>query len=232
MLLQDRRDGGRKLAESLAAYKGRNCIVLGLPRGGVAVASEVAATLEAPMDLLLVRSIEAPRQPGLVVGTVMCGRLPVVVCDRDMLAITGTSHAQFERACQHMAAEIGRQYRFYCGERQPEALFGRTVIVVDDGLSNGDTMRAALRSVRQCNPQLLVMAVPVMPPGTQEDFQDEADAVVCVAMPIPFSSVQECYDDFDPITDQEVIQLLSVSLSVSHSASQSPLSGSWHSSAV
>lgn len=209
LLLQDRRDAGRKLAEALMALKGRNCVVLGLPRGGVPVAAEVAAALDAPMDLLLVRIIGAPRQPGLVVGSVMGARLPVVFRDREMMANTGTSDAQFDEACQRAAAEIGQHWHFYCGERQPETLFGRTVIVVDDGLANGDTMRAALQSVRQCRPQLLVMAVPVMPPGTLENFRDDADMIVSVAMPNPFSSVEECYGNFEPVTDAEVIELLS-----------------------
>jgi putative phosphoribosyl transferase len=208
MLLRDRRDGGKKLAEALMALKGTNCVVLGLPRGGVPVAAEVADALGVPMDLLLVRPISACRHPSLGVGTVMCGRLPVVTRDRDMMANTGTSDADFDKACQRVAEEIGREWHFYCGERQPESLFGRNVVVVDDGLSSGDTMRAALRSVRQCRPQLLVMAVPVVPPGTPENFCDDADMIVSVLMPNPFSTVDEFYDNFQPVTDAEVIELL------------------------
>lgn len=215
-LFQDRHDAGKKLAETLLALKGRDCVVLGIPRGGMPVAAEVAAALDAPLDMILVRTIGAPKQPSLSIGTVMGGHFPVITPDRNMLAITGTNYAQFEEACQHMLSDIGRRWRFYCGERQPEILFGRTVIVVDDGLANGDTMRAALRSVRQCEPQLLVMAVPVMPPGTLESFRDDADVIVSVTIPSPFSSVGDFYSDFEPVTDDEVIQLLDARSPVSN----------------
>ena len=208
MLLRDRHEAGQKLAEALMPMKGRNCVVLALPRGGVPVAAEVAAALDAPMELLLVRTIGAPCQPGLAVGAVMGGREHVVIRDRDMMDNTGTSEAQFSEACQRETAEINRRWSLYCGDRRPEALFGRTVIVVDDGLANGDTMRAALRLVRQCQPRLLVMAVPVMPPGTPENFHDDADLIVNVAMPNPFSSVDEFYDDFKPVTDADIFGLL------------------------
>lgn len=206
--LADRRDAGRKLAESLISLRGQNCVVLALPRGGVPVAAEIAAALDAPLDVLLVRNVGAPRQPSIAVGVVMAGRIPVVVRDRDMMALTGTDESHFNEACRGELAEIERSRRFYCDERPPEILFGRTIIVVDDGLANGNTMRAALRAVRQCRPRLLVMAVPVMPPGAREAFRDDADLIVSLAMPNPFSAIDEFYDRFEPVSDAEVIELL------------------------
>jgi len=172
------------------------------------VAAEVAAALNAPLDVILVRKIGAPRQPELAVGSVVDGGAPTVVCDRELMNLTGTSPAQFDAICIRELTEIERRRRLYLGDRQPTALKGRVVIVVDDGFATGNTMRAALQAVRMHSPKMTVVAVPVAPPGIYRQLRDETDLIVCLATPEPFGAVGKFYDDFDPVGDSEVISLL------------------------
>lgn len=208
MLFQNRKDAGRLLAAALKEFRGRNCVVLALPRGGVPVAAEVAEALDAPLDLLLVRKIGAPRQPELAIGSVIDGGTPIIVQDRELISLTGTSPRQFDEICARELAEIERRRKFYIGDRPPVHLEGRVAIVVDDGLATGNTMRAALQAARLRRPARLVMAVPVAPAGTLEYFRDQADQVVCLATPEPFGAVGYFYDDFSPTSDAEVIRLM------------------------
>lgn len=208
MLFRDRQDAGRQLAAALEGYRGRDCVVLALPRGGVPVAAEVAQALDAPLDLLLVRKIGAPQQPELAIGAVIDGGTPIIVRDENMIRLTGASSAQFEALCAREMAEIERRRRHYLGGRPPESLRGRIAIVIDDGLATGNTMHAALRGARQRQPRELVMAVPVAPPDSLRNFQGEADRIVCLATPDPFGAVGYFYDDFDQVSDDEVIQLM------------------------
>jgi putative phosphoribosyl transferase len=208
MLFQDREDAGRRLARVLAGFKGQDCVVLALPRGGVPVAAQVAAALNAPLDLLLVRKIGAPRQPELAIGAVIDGGAPIIVRDQELIRLTGTSAEQFDELCARELAEIERRRKFYLGGTPPQSLRGRTAIVVDDGLATGNTMHAALKAARLREPKMLVMAVPVAPPGTMDSFQGEADKIVCLATPEPFGAVGYFYQDFHQVSDDEVIQLL------------------------
>jgi predicted phosphoribosyltransferase len=174
----------------------------------VPVAAEVAAALNAPLDLLLVRKIGAPWHPELAVGAVTDGGDPITVRDADTMRQTGTSDAAFEAARLRELHEIERRRVFYLGSRPPVALEGRIAIVVDDGLATGNTMRAALAAARRRGPALLVMAVPVAPAEVIPTFRGEADRVVCLEMPEHFAAVGNFYKDFEQTGDEEVIALL------------------------
>lgn len=183
-------------------------MVLALPRGGVPVAAEVAKELSAPLDLLLVRKIGAPGQPELAVGSVVDGGKPIIVRDEELMRRTGTSPRQFDLTCARELGEIERRRKFYQGGRSPQKLAGKTVIVVDDGLATGNTMQAALHAVRQRKPSRVVMAVPVAPASGLEKFRALADEIVCLETPEPFGAVGFFYDDFEQVTDSEVVRLL------------------------
>lgn len=208
MLFRDRVDAGTRLAHMLQKYRGQDCVVLALPRGGVPVAAEVAAYLHAPLDLLLVRKIGVPAHPELAMGSVVDGGDPIVVRDERIMHLSGTSDAEFGRICVAELLEIERRRKFYLGNRRPEPIENRTAIVVDDGLATGNTMRAALHAARLRHPAKLVLAVPVAPAQVLVEFQDEADDLVCVAQPEEFGAVGYYYQDFSQTTDEEVIALL------------------------
>lgn len=208
MLFRNRVDAGCRLAAALVDFKGRDCVVLALPRGGIPVAAEVARALNAPLELLLVRKIGAPRQPELAIGAVIDGEAPIIVRDDERMRLTGTSPCQFDQICVRELAEIERRRELYIGNRPQMPVAGKTAIVVDDGLATGNTMRAALKAVRLRKPEMLVMAVPVAPAGTLKDFQGDADRIVCLETPAPFGAVGYFYDDFSPTSDEEVIALI------------------------
>jgi predicted phosphoribosyltransferase len=208
MLFRDRSDAGRKLAAALQEFRDRNCVILALPRGGVPVAAEVARSLRAPLDIVLVRKIGAPGHPELAVGSVVDGDVPIIVRDPELLRVTGTSQREFEEICARELAEGERRRKLYLGARAPLPLAGRTAIVIDDGLATGNTMRAALQAARQRGPAELVMAVPVAPADTIARFRDAADRTICLATPEPFAAVGQFYADFAQTSDQDVIALL------------------------
>lgn len=208
MLFADRRDAGRQLSAALSEFRGRDCVVLALPRGGVPVAAEVARALGAPLELLLVRKIGAPGHPELAVGSIIDGESPIIVRDSELMRLTGTSTLEFEQICARELAEIERRRGLYIGNHSPTPVRGRIAIVVDDGLATGNTMRVALHAVRLRKPKLLVMAVPVAPASVRHAFGGEADRIVCLATPEPFHAVGLFYDDFSPTSDEEVMELM------------------------
>jgi putative phosphoribosyl transferase len=208
MPFQDRQDAGKQLAAALCRFKGQNCVVLALPRGGVPVAAEVADALQAPLDLLLVRKIGAPHQPELAIGSVIDGGAPIVVRDSNMIRLTGTSLATFDEICNRELVEIERRRKLYVGDRASIPIQERIAIVVDDGLATGNTMRAALQASRLRKPRMLVMAVPVSPAETLVEFRTDADSIVCLQVPQLFAAVGNFYQDFSPVSDAEVIALM------------------------
>jgi predicted phosphoribosyltransferase len=204
---RDRREAGRALAERLRSYAGRDdVVVLALPRGGVPVAVEVASRLGAPLDVFLVRKLGVPGHEELAFGAIASGGLLVV--DRELIQQVGLSSAAIERVIAREAAELERRERAYRDDRPPPDLRDRTVILIDDGLATGSTMTAAAAAVAQQDPARVIVAVPVAAADTCEMLRREADEVICLMTPSPFHAVGIWYDDFRPVSDDEVRRLL------------------------
>jgi putative phosphoribosyl transferase len=208
MPFRDRSDAGRRLAKGLAAYKREKPVILALPRGGVPVAAEVAAVLNAPLDLILVRKIGAPMQPELAIGAVVDGGQPIVVHNEDISQLVGVSEIEFKEICAAELAEIERRRERYLGDRTRVEVRGRVTIVIDDGIATGATTRAALRATRMRNPRKLVLAVPVAPTEALVEMRQEADDVVCLEAHERFRAIGWFYEDFTQVADQQVIDAL------------------------
>ena len=207
MLFKDRTAAGQVLAKELAAYANRSdVLVLGLPRGGVPVAFEVAKALNAPLDVFLVRKLGVPGQEELAMGALASGG--VRVFNEEVVAGLGLSETIINKVAEKEQQELERRERLYRDDRPAPDLHGRTVILVDDGLATGATMRAAVRALQQQQPARLVVGVPVSSPETCQEFQTEVDDIVCARTPRPFYSVGLWYDDFSQTTDDEVRDLL------------------------
>jgi predicted phosphoribosyltransferase len=196
------------LAEALAKYRGARAVVLGLPRGGLPVAEQVASALHATLDLVMVRKIGVPGQPELAMGAVVDGPAPLTVRNEDVIRLVGVTEAEFDEVRDRELAEIRRRRIAYLGTRPHPDLSGRIAIVVDDGIATGASMRAALRAVRKQGPKKLVLAVPVAPTNSLLELREEADQIVCLEDYRTFGGVGEFYDDFREVTDQEVKGIL------------------------
>jgi len=205
---RDRADAGRRLAAALSSYRQEDCLVLALPRGGVPVADEVAQSLAAPMDLLLVRKIGAPWHPEFAIGAVVDGGAPIIVRNDDILRATGVSESEFKKICALELEEIERRRRLYLQGSQPLDPKGHIAIVIDDGIATGATVRAALRAVRKRDPKKLILAVPVAPRAAIAELRPEVDDIVCLATPEPFGAVGYFYSNFDQVSDSEVIAIM------------------------
>jgi predicted phosphoribosyltransferase len=204
----DRAEAGCKLARALASYKDRNPVVLALPRGGVPIGAEIAAALEAPLDIVLVRKIGAPHQPELAMGAVVDGEAPIVVRNQDVIDALGVSEREFSAACSRELIEIERRRQRFLGGRRRVEIAGRAAIVTDDGVATGATARAALRAIRNRGPSELVLAVPVAAIDTIEDLRGEVDALVCLEAARRFGAVGSFYADFRQVPDEEVSAIL------------------------
>jgi putative phosphoribosyl transferase len=208
MPFKDRVDAGRQLAQALLKFRGERVVVLALPRGGVPVAAEVATALDGLLDLVLVRKIGVPMQPELAMGAVVDGTDPHVVRNDDMILLTGVSEREFAAIRDRELLEIERRRRKYLGNRARAEIAGRVVIVVDDGIATGATIRAALQSIRPRGPRKLVLAVPVAPTSTLSELAEEADEIVCLEDHEAFGAIGFYYRDFRQVDDQEVIDIL------------------------
>lgn len=204
----DRRAAGRLLAGQLLKFKLERPLVLALPRGGVPVAYEVANQLDADLDLLLVRKIGAPHHPEFGIGAVIDGDNPQILINRDVADQLRVPSGYIHNEAHRQLREIERRRERYFGGRRPIPITGRTVIVVDDGIATGSTIRAALRAIRQKKPVRLILAVPVGAPDSLLSLSSECDEIVCLLTPDPFHAVGAHYDDFTQTTDEEVKQLL------------------------
>ena len=208
MIFEDRKHAGRCLAAALMRFKADRPVILALPRGGVPVGYEVAVALDAPLDVIVVRKLGAPGQPELGLGAIVDGDHPETVLNEDVVQALHVSGRFLQQEAARELKEIRSRQVRYRRERASLVVSGRLVIVVDDGIATGGSMRAALRGVRRAQPSRLVLAVPVAPPDTVELLRAEVDEVVCLSTPMWFGAVGNFYRDFRQTTDEEVIALL------------------------
>ncbi|HYX46035.1 MAG TPA: phosphoribosyltransferase [Sphingomicrobium sp.] len=204
----DRREAGRRLANSLVRFAGPETLVLALPRGGVPVGFEVAQALGAELDVLVVRKIGAPFHEELGIGAIVDGTPPKAVINEELARSVGATTEYLESQKLKQIAEIERRKRAYRGDRPNPEVPGRTVIVVDDGIATGGTVKAALRALRAQHPRRLILAVPVAPPDTLAELESECDEVVCLERPSLFYAVGSFYENFSQTEDAEVVSLL------------------------
>jgi putative phosphoribosyl transferase len=203
----DRYDAGRRLATALAPYAGRpNLLVLALPRGGVPVGFEVARALHAPLDVMLVRKLGVPGHEELAMGAIASGGVRVL--SDDIIKALSIPDRVIATIAANEESELARRERAYRDDRPPLDVRGKTVILVDDGLATGSTMRAAAAALQAQHPERLVIAVPVAPRETCQSLLNAADDVVCATVPEPFFAVGNWYEDFSQTTDEEVRELL------------------------
>lgn len=203
---RDRRDAGRALAERLADYRDADgLLVLGLARGGVPVGWEVAAALNAPLDVFLVRKLGVPQQPELAMGALAGGQ---VVMNDQVLSSLGIGDDEVQSVINRESAELRRREHAYRGDRPPADMHGRVVILVDDGIATGASVLAAVRAVQSAEPARTVVAVPVGPLSACRKIAQEADDVVCATIPDSFDAVGQAYLDFRQVSDDEVRDLL------------------------
>ena len=207
MVFDNRQDAGRKLASELGTYANRkDVIVLGIPRGGVPVAFEVAVSLNAPLDVFVSRKLGVPGQEELAFGAIASGGVRIL--DAEIVEAVGISDIEVERITARVKEELERREHAYRGDRPPLKVERSTVILVDDGIATGSSMLAAISALRQMKPARLVVAVPVAPVSTCNRLKQEVDQLLCVYMPETFFAIGQFYDDFSQVTDQEVIDLL------------------------
>lgn len=203
---RDRRHAGAELAARLRHLKGRDVVVLALPRGGVPVGYEVARASGAPLDVFLVRKLGLPGHRELAMGAIASGGVRVL--NDEVVGWYRIPESVIDAVAQEEQGELERREREYRAGRPPVALKGRTVILVDDGLATGSTMKAAVQAVRAHAPAHIIVAVPVGSPDTCQEFADIADEIVCARAPEHFAAVGQWYRDFSQTTDEEVRELL------------------------
>lgn len=208
VVFSNRKEAGRMLAGALSSYKGGDAVVVGIPRGGLPVASEVAGALGAPLDIVVVRKLGAPGQPELGIGAVVDGDHPRTIFNQGVIEQLGVEDEYIREEIERQLKEIKRRETTYRGGHGAIPLAGKTVIVIDDGIATGSSVRAALRGVRRAKPKRVVLAVPVAPPETVEALRGEADEIVCLETPEDFFAVGQFYRDFHQVSDEEVQQIL------------------------
>jgi predicted phosphoribosyltransferase len=203
----DRREAGRQLAELVAPIlDGEDAVVLALPRGGVPVAYEVAVRVGAPLDVLLVRKLGVPWQPELAFGAISTGG--VVVVNDDHVRALGIGEDTIRDTVERERLELERRERLYRDDHEPVDVVGKTAVIVDDGIATGATVRAALKALAERGVARRIVACPVAPAETVRGLEDEADEVVCLRTPLAFGAVGSWYDDFAPVSDADVKQIL------------------------
>jgi putative phosphoribosyl transferase len=210
-MFADRTSAGKQLAAEVRALAPEGAVVLALPRGGVPVAAEVARQLDAPLDLLIVRKVGAPANPELAMAALVDGTPPELVINAPVLAQAAPSETEFDRLVERERQELLRRRQTYLGNRAPIDVAGRTVILVDDGIATGTTVKAALKGLRARHPKTIILAVPVAPDDSLVELAKLVDYIVCLRRPAFFHSVGAYYDDFPQLDDQAVIACLEAS---------------------
>ncbi len=207
-IFKNRREAGPRLTTALIkrGYKGQNTLVLGIPRGGIIVADEVAKVFSAALDVIIARKLRAPFQPELGIGAVVDGNH--IVLNEEAVRSVGASRDYINREIAYQKEVVERRLRFYRGERPAPEMAGKTVIVVDDGIATGYTFRASLESLRQRHPDRLVAAAPVAARDSAEMLKSYADEVICLHTPVSFFAVGAWYENFDQTSDEEVAAIL------------------------
>lgn len=207
MIFRNRTEAGQVLAKLALPYRDRaDVLVLGIPRGGVPVAYEVAAELHAPLDIFIVRKLGVPWQEELAFGAIASGGIRIL--DSKIVDAVGISSEEIEQITEKERKELERRERIYRSGRGPLAVEGKTVILVDDGIATGSSMRAAIRALRKMNPTRLVVAVPVASASTYRHLKTEVDNLICAHVPDSFYAIGEFYEDFSQVSDQAVTDLL------------------------
>jgi putative phosphoribosyl transferase len=203
---RDRVDAGEQLARTVGKYKDGNPLVLALPRGGVPVAWPIARELNAPLDVLVVRKIGMPGQPELGVGALAEGGATSL--NRQTRGLTRASDSEIDAVADREAEELERRVQTYRGKRALPDLAERTVLLVDDGIATGGTMKAAVKALKDLNPGKLVVVVPVAPPEMVAALEEDVDEVICPEQPENLMAIGYWYQDFDQTSDAEVVELL------------------------
>jgi len=208
IIFENRREAGRQLAMALInrGYKGENTLVLGIPRGGLVVADEVAKALSAILEVIIARKLRAPYRPELGIGAVVDGNH--ILLNEELVRTVGANQEYLNREIAFQKEEIERRLRFYRGHRPASEVAGKTVIVVDDGIATGYTFRASLESLRQRHPDRLVAAAPVAARDSIEMLTAFADEIVCLNTPLSFFAVGAWYQNFEQVSDEEAVAIL------------------------
>lgn len=207
MRFENRARAGEELADAVSErHVGEDAVVLALPRGGLPVAAPVARRLDAPLDVMLVRKLGVPRNPELAMGAVASGGVRVL--NHGLIRQLGIGEEWLEQEVETQTRELERRGRRYRGDEPPAAVEGRTVILVDDGIATGATVRAAVHAVQAQNPARVIVAVPTAAPDSIRMLEEEVDEVVCPHSPEPFSAVAAWYHDFPQVDDEEVVRIL------------------------
>ena len=208
MPFQDRRDAGQQLAVRLMDKASENPLILALPRGGVPIGYEVAKALGAQMDLLMVRKIGAPGWPEYGIGAIIDGADPHLVLNEEVVRQIAPSPNYIQAEMRRQLKEIERRRLIYLGQRRPVSVTDRTVIIVDDGIATGSTVKAALQGLRKNKPKKIILAVPIAARSTLAELEDQCDEIICLYAPSAFGAVGNFYDDFSQTEDAEVIALM------------------------
>lgn len=206
MIFRDRVEAGKKLAETLKGFRGKDVVVLGIPRGGVVVASEVAKALGAPLDIVVTRKIEAPGEPEFALGAVT--QEGDVIMDRQAAESLGASSSYLDDQIRKKKEEVDDRMQRLRGEKPYPELAGKVVLIIDDGIATGSSVSAAVMSVKKRKPKEIVVAVPVAPKDAVETLAEDGTKVVSLDTPGPFLAIGEFYRNFDQVDDTEVIRIL------------------------